>query len=85
MAKQKLQGLRRLQDLKASLPAATARRTDKGEGKGLMVMVPPETMQALRVKAAEDGSTVRAVVLESLRKSGFPVPPSELIDRRRKQ
>jgi hypothetical protein len=84
MAKQKLQGLRKLAALKAGLPSGTARRTDKGEGKGLMLMVPPETMQALRVKAAEDGSTVRAIVLESLRKSGFPVPPAELVDRRRK-
>lgn len=84
MAKTKLQGLRKLNELKASLPAATARRTAKGEGKGLMLMVPAETLQALRVKAAEDGSTVRAIVLDALRAAGFPVPPAELVDRRRK-
>ena len=43
-----------------------------------------ETMRALRVRAAESGTTVRAVVLEVLRKGGIPVPSDELVDRRRK-
>jgi hypothetical protein len=85
MAKAKLPGLRKLDELKAALPPATARRgNSKGEGSGLMLMVPQETLKALRVRAAENGSTVRAVVLEALRKAGLPVPADELVDRRRK-
>jgi hypothetical protein len=79
----KLQGLKRISKLKATLPDAT-RRKSKGPGTSLMLMVPPETLQALRVKAAETGSTVRAIVLEALRKAGYAVPADELIDRRRR-
>lgn len=88
MAKTKLQGLKRataLDKLKRSLPPATsAKNSGKGAGSGLMVTVPAETQQALRVRAAQDGTTVRALVLEALRKDGYPVPPAELVDRRRK-
>jgi len=88
MAKTKLQGLKRataLDSLKRSLPPATStRRNGKGSGSGLMVTVPPETQQALRVRAAQEGTTVRALVLEALRKDGYPVPPAELVDRRRR-
>jgi len=64
---------------------AKPRRSDqKGAGTGLMIMVPQETLQALRVKAAQEGSTVRALVLEALRAAKFPVPAAEMKDRRRK-
>jgi hypothetical protein len=56
----------------------------KGAGAGLMIMVPIDTLKMLRMRAAETGSTVRALVLESLRKSGYSVPPDELVDRRRR-
>lgn len=85
MAKQKLQGLQRLAELRGALPPATqAARKSKGEGSGLMIMVPAETLKALRTRAAEDGSTVRALVLEALSKADYPVPAAELIDRRRR-
>jgi hypothetical protein len=85
MAKAKLPRFRSLVDLRASLPPATVGRGgSKGKGEGLMLMVPPETMDALRARAAAERTTTRALVLEALRKSGFPVPTGELIDRRRK-
>lgn len=56
----------------------------KGSGTSLMLMVPPETLRALRVRAAETGTTVRALVLEALLKAGYEVPADELIDRRRR-
>ena len=83
----KLQGLKKLDAMKAALPPATAAKPTttkgKGSGTGLMLQVPTETLRALRLKAAEDGSTVRALVLEALRKGGYPVPADELVDRRR--
>ena len=85
MAKTKLQGLKQLADLKAALPPATqGTRKSKGDGSGLMIMVPADTLIALRTRAAETQSTVRACVLEALRKAGYPVPADELIDRRRR-
>jgi len=49
-----------------------------------MLMVPVDTLRMLRIKAAETGTTVRALVLEALRKSGYSVPADELVDRRRR-
>jgi hypothetical protein len=57
--------------------------TNKGAGQGLMIQAPPETLKALRVSAAARGTTVRALVLDALAQSGYPVPPNELVDRRR--
>lgn len=56
----------------------------KGEGTGLMVMVPQATMRWLKDKAHEGDTTTRAIVLEGLRKLGAPLTPDELTDRRRK-
>ncbi len=58
--------------------------TGHGKGAQLMVTVPPETLRALKVKAVERSSTVRALVLRALRRAGYPVPEEELQDRRRK-
>jgi len=73
---------------KASRPSTTksleAQAKSKGSGASLMVMVPPETLRALRVQAAETGTTVRALVLAALSKAGYEVPADELIDRRRR-
>lgn len=49
-----------------------------------MIMVPIDTLKMLRVRAAEAGTTVRALVLKSLRESGYSVPPDEVVDRRRR-
>ena len=85
MSATKLKGLAQLNAMKAALPPATARRnTGKGEGEGFYLRMPEATLQALRVKAAEQKTTARMLVLEALRKTGYPVPPTELIDRRRK-
>jgi hypothetical protein len=48
-----------------------------------MLTVPQPVAVALRVKAGETGSTVRALVLQALREAGYPVPADELRDRRR--
>jgi hypothetical protein len=78
----------RLDATKAALSPATGSRTagtkGKGSGTGLMVQVPTDTLRALRMKAAADGSTVRALVLKALHAAGYPVPQDEVVDRRRK-
>lgn len=67
------------------LKAATVDAPGRGRGKGeqLTVLAPAETVKALKVAAAERGSTVRALVLEALGKAGWPVPKDEMRDRRR--
>jgi hypothetical protein len=71
--------------LPAATPAAKPRGRDNGKGAGaqLMLTVPQPVAVALRVKAGETGSTVRALVLQALREAGYPVPADELRDRRR--
>jgi len=75
-----------LEALRESLPPAVAETTAKasrGRGVPLQLIVPPETLKALKVGAAELETTVRALVLEALQARGYPVPDGELGDRRR--
>lgn len=75
-----------LEALRDSLPAAVAEPTTKaprGRGAPLQLMVPEETMRALKHAAVDAETTVRALVLEAVRAAGYPVPDSELGDRRR--
>ena len=57
----------------------------KGSGASLMVQVPLGTLAALRVKAAIEQTTVRALVLDALYRADYPVPLEELADRRRRR
>ena len=65
-------------------PAAAKKKTSGGPGKSLNIVVPPETLVALKTTAAQTSSTVRAVILAALHGAGHPVPEKELMDRRRK-
>jgi len=84
--KTKSYGVRQFAGIKANSTAGRPRyrQISKGGGTGLMLMVPVDTLRMLRIKAAETGTTVRALVLEALRKSGYSVPADELVDRRRR-
>lgn len=83
-AKAKLRAAKQATRAHTTRVGAVARtRRGKGAGAGLMIMVPIDTLKMLRMRAAETGSTVRALVLESLMKCGYAVPSDELIDRRR--
>jgi hypothetical protein len=80
----KLKGLKSASALKRTLPPATVgRNTGRGPGTGLTIVVPDQTRKALKVAAAEQGTTVRALVLEALAAAGYEVPEGELGDRRR--
>ncbi len=63
---------------------APKKKTSGGPGVSLTVIMPPDTLIALKTAAAQKTSTVRALVLDALRKAGYPVPANELTDRRRK-
>ena len=74
--------------LRATLPAAVPEppkgiTKGRGEGRAVQVVMPPDTLRALKQKATDTDSTVRAVILQALAKAGFPVPAGELKDRRR--
>jgi hypothetical protein len=61
-------------------PAGTKGR---GDGRAVQVVIPAETLRALRTRASENDTTVRVIVLQALAKAGFPVPADEIKDRRR--
>ena len=87
MAKQKLKSLgaasAKVESIKSRYPAAVpTRNKEKGPGAQLMLMVPAETRSALRVRAGEQGTTVRALVLDALKRAGYPVSADEIADRR---
>jgi hypothetical protein len=75
-----------LEALRDSLPPAVAEpapKAPRGRGTPMQLMVPDETMRALKHAAVDAGTTVRALVLDALQSAGYPVPESELGDRRR--
>ena len=66
-------------DLRA-LPPTQVKIADRG--KGLQLYIPPDLYKALKEAAFDRDTTIRAVVLESLKKDGFPVSSDDLRDRR---
>lgn len=75
-----------MQELKSRLPAAVAAPSSpsaRGSGQALQVLMPPDTLKALKLHAVEQDTTVRALVLQALAKAGYPVPQDEVRDRRR--
>lgn len=49
----------------------------------LVVQLPDVTIKALKIKALEKNSTVRAMLLEALSKAGYPVPSGQAVDLRK--
>jgi hypothetical protein len=66
-------------DLRA-LPPTQVKVADRG--KGLQLYIAPDLYKALKEAAFERDTTIRAVVLASLKKDGFPVSAEDLKDRR---
>lgn len=61
-----------------------ARRTGQGREPDaqLSVVLPASIVRAVKIRAAENGETLRAVVLRALKADGFKVPDREIADRR---
>lgn len=49
----------------------------------LVVQLPSETVKALKMAALENGTSVRAMLLKALDRSGYPVPAGQDEDRRK--
>jgi hypothetical protein len=73
----------RAKALRESLPAAVGEKRGGGEGVPLQLVLPPAVVRELKIRAATDQTTVRAIVLRALSREGFKVDPAELTDRRR--
>jgi len=63
-----------------ALPPTQVKIADRG--KGLQLYISPDLYRALKEAAFKKDTTIRAVVLESLKKNGFPVSADDLRDRR---
>lgn len=50
----------------------------------LQIEVPEDVRAALRVRAAQDGTTMRTCVLRALKEYGIAVDDAALVDRRTK-
>ena len=75
---------RKVMELRGRAPPAVAGEAhSRGEGRPFQVVMPPETLRELKQAALDQDSSVRAVILEALKKAGFTVPAVELVDRRR--
>jgi hypothetical protein len=62
------------------LPPTQVKVVDRG--KGLQLYIPSDLYKALKEAAFERDTTIRAIVLASLKKDGFPVSEKDLRDRR---
>ena len=51
----------------------------------LQITVPLVTKKSLKVRAAENGETMRVIVLRALAAAGISVPEAELQDRRKEK
>lgn len=73
-----------LRRTKGSVKPEAARQKLRLEGDAsLQVMIPERLKREIRVRAAREGTTVRNIVLTSLRQAGFEVSDEILCDRRK--
>jgi hypothetical protein len=63
-----------------SVPLPTLQREME---RPLQAMVPASVERAVKIRAAEEGTTVRTLILKGLKAIGIDVPEEELRDRRR--
>ncbi len=79
--------LKTMADMMASAAPAVAEpakapKTDTKQQQ-VVVQLPAETVQALKQAALNNNSTVRVMILEALKKAGYPVPAGQTIDFRK--
>lgn len=79
--------LKTMADMMASATPAVAEpaKVTKADTKQqqLVVQLPAETVQALKQAALNNNSTARVMILEALKKAGYPVPAGQAVDFRK--
>lgn len=78
----KLPALKAVSKQRTPLPPATVKVVREAEA-ALMIQLPMRTMKDLKIKALESDMTIRAFVLQALKKSGVEVADETLKDRRK--
>lgn len=78
----KLPALKPVNKPQTPLPPATVNVVREAEA-ALMIQIPMSTMKNLKIKALESDMTIRAFVLQALKKSGVEVADETLKDRRK--
>jgi hypothetical protein len=64
-------------------PAEPVAEAAKELQKSVQAYVPVSLVRALNIRAAEDGTTVRSLLLQGLKSIGFSVSDDEIRDRRK--
>lgn len=64
-------------------PAKRAKAPKAVTQQQLVVQLPTETLKALKMAALENETSVRAMLLKALDRSGYPVPAGQDEDRRK--
>jgi hypothetical protein len=76
-----------MEDRKMAATSAIDRPGHGGREPGadhkLTLVLPASVVRQLRTRMAAEGTTIRALVLESLQATGYAVPQEEVRDRRR--
>lgn len=72
-------------ELRESAPhAVVAGSHSRGQGRPTQVVFPQKTFDELRDEAHKARTSIRAVILQALKKAGYTVPTEELADRRKR-
>jgi hypothetical protein len=58
-------------------------RAARGPKKGVEFLLPERVVSALKIAAAQDGTSMTVKVLEALRTAGYPITDSDFIDLRK--
>jgi hypothetical protein len=58
-------------------------RSARGPKKGVEFLLPARVVSALKVAAAEDGTSMTVKVLEALRAAGYPITDADFVDLRK--
>jgi hypothetical protein len=58
-------------------------RAARGPKKGVEFLLPERVVSALKIAAAQDGTSMTVKVLEALRAAGYPITNSDFIDLRK--
>ena len=79
---------KKLKGLKKDYPpaqasASQAKKPQGGENITVTTILPKSVIKQLRIKAAEEDTTIRVEILKALRSAGYNVDEAELIDRRK--